>query len=178
MMAAYELADVRAITAGQISEFGTRQDGDQGELSGCAIAPIPRDVIAAMLRLAKVSVSDILYDLSFDNGDIVIAAARNLKTRGVDFETDIRAVQEKARQAGVADLVRVPDQSLWDSNIGEATVVTVNHAVNSNLRQKLLAELKPGSRIVSWAYRIGDLPPDDVVDVRGHKVLLWTVPSR
>jgi hypothetical protein len=175
----YREGDVREVPVGGIGDFGTQTEGDKAEMSGCPFAPAPPAVIEAMLSLARIDASAVLYDLSFDSGDVVIQAARKYKARAADFETfDIPKLREKARQAGVADLVRFPDEGLWSSSVGAATAVTVNHYVNQALKKKLLSELKPGVRIVSWAYGIQDWPPDEVVDTNGRKLLVWTVPRQ
>lgn len=149
--------------------------------------PTPPSVVDHMLALAQVTDKDILYDLGSGDGRIVITAAQKYGARGIGYDLNPQRIQESdenARQAGVTDRVRFVQQDLFESDLSGATVVTLYllPEVNEKLRPKLLRELRPGTRIVSHNYPIGDWEPEDVVaiDVKGvkHYVYLWVVPRR
>jgi len=127
---------------------------------------------------------DVLYDLGCGDGRIVITAAKRFGIRGVGIDIDpdrIAEAQENARQAGVADRVKFIKGDLFDADIKEATVVTLYllPEVNLRLRPKLLSELKPGTRIVSHNYDMGDWKPERsaklTVDGTEHVVYAWTI---
>lgn len=145
--------------------------------------PTPENVVAEMLRLGKVGKGDILYDLGCGDGRIVISAARRFGTRGVGVDIDpkrIRESNENARQAGVSELVRFETGDLFKMDFKDATVVTLYlmPVVNLRLRPRLLQELRPGTRVVSHAFDMGDWRPDQQVDVDPkHRLYLWVVPA-
>ena len=163
-------------------------------IAGCmhplASAPdvrTPYPTVRALLELANVTGKDVVYDLGSGDGRIVITAARELGARGVGVEIDPALVAESratARRLGLTERVRFVEQDIFQTDLGEATVVTLylSADLNRRLRPKLLAELKPGSRIVSHDFDMGDWPPERVVRVRDdgrEQVLyLWTVPAR
>lgn len=145
--------------------------------------PTPPEVVDKMLRMAAVKEGDVLYDLGSGDGRIVITAAKQHKVRGVGIDIDpqrIREAEENARAAGVTDLVRFSNEDLFQANISEATVVTLYllESLNEKLRPKLLRELKPGTRIVSHAFRMGDWEPERSDNVNGVMIYYWTVPAR
>jgi SAM-dependent methyltransferase len=163
--------------------------------AGCARVPgvevpdvrTPPEVVVEMLRLARVGRDDVVYDLGSGDGRIVIAAARDFGARGVGIELDPDLVTEaarNARRAGVVERTRFLRQDIFDADISEATVVTLYlwPDVNLRLRPKLLSQLKPGSRIVSHDFPIGDWQPVRVVNFKGpertHVLSLWIVPPR
>ncbi len=134
-----------------------------------------------MLRLARVSPADVVYDLGSGDGRIPIAAARDQGGGGVGIELDARLValaRCNAREAGVDKQVEFREQDLFKADLREATVVTLFllPEMNRRLKAKLLAELKPGTRVVSHRFDFGDWPPDRVQHSGGHPILLWTVP--
>ncbi len=142
--------------------------------------PTPEDVVAGMLRLANVKRGDIVYDLGSGDGRIVIQAAKRYGARGVGIDIDPERVEEASRNARaekVSDRVRFLNQDLFDSDLGEATVVTLYllPRLNLKLRPKLLAELKPGTRIVSHGFDMGDWKPDRVAQVGSTTIYLWTI---
>ena len=162
---------------------------------GCARAPgsvvpdvrTPQVVVVEMLRLASVSSSDVVYDLGSGDGRIVITAAQEFGARGVglEIEPDLVAEAERnARRAKVADRVRFVQQDIFEADLSEATVVTMYLGIDVNLRlrPKLLAQLRPGSRIVSHDFPIGDWKPERVVKFQGperiHVLSLWIVPPK
>ena len=143
--------------------------------------PTPHHVVAAMLRLAGVSRADVVYDLGSGDGRIPIAAARDFGARSVGLELDsslVEAARCNARTAGLEKQVEFRHQDLFRADLGEATVVTLFlfPDMNRQLAPKLRAELRPGARIVSHRFGLGDWPPDRQVEADGHMLLLWTVP--
>jgi len=146
----------------------------------------PHEVVAQMLRLAGVDRNDVVYDLGSGDGRLVIAAARDFGARGVGVEIDPRLVAqsvESARRAGVGDRVTFREQDLLQTDLADATVVTLylSPALNLRLRPKLLRELRAGARIVSHDFDMGDWPPARAlrIDVRerASQVYLWVVPK-
>lgn len=143
--------------------------------------PTPRPVVAAMLHLAGVSRTDVVYDLGSGDGRIPIAAARDHGARGVGIELDGRMIERarcNAREAGIERLVEFRQEDLFRADLREATVVTLFlfPDMNRRLLPKLLAELQPGTRIVSHRFGLGDWAPERSIEARGHPLLLWTVP--
>jgi ubiquinone/menaquinone biosynthesis C-methylase UbiE len=123
------------------------------------------EAVKAMLKLADVKRSDIVYDLGCGDGRIVIAAAKEYGAHGVGIDINPERIQEakaNAKRAGVENLVRFEENDLFDADIHEASVVTLFllSSVNLKLRPKLLKDLKPGTRIVSNTFDMGDWKPD------------------
>jgi SAM-dependent methyltransferase len=140
-----------------------------------------------MLRLARVDRNDVVYDLGSGDGRLVIAAARDFGARGVGIEIDPKLVAlsvESARQAGVADRVTFRQGDLFQTDLSDATVVTLylSTAINLRLRPKLVRELRPGSRIVSHAFAMGEWNPSQTISVqtrdRAVEVYLWVIPPK
>jgi cyclopropane fatty-acyl-phospholipid synthase-like methyltransferase len=137
-----------------------------------------------MLKLGEVKRGDVLYDLGSGDGRIPIAAAKQFGVRGVGIDIDPERIAEanaNAKEAGVANLVRFRQEDLFRANISEATVVTLYllPSLNEKLMPKLLADLKPGTRIVSHAFLMGDWKPEQTVEVDGGGTIYrWTVPQR
>lgn len=149
--------------------------------------PTHEKVVAEMLRVANVRKEDVLYDLGSGDGRIVITAARELGTRGTGIDIDperVRDANENARRAGVTDKVKFVQGDIFDAKISDATVVTLYllPSVNMRLRPKLLSELRPGTRIVSHNYDMGDWKPEKTIRVNtpsgDHTVYYWVVPRR
>jgi predicted RNA methylase len=145
-------------------------------------APTAPVVVDAMLVLARVGANDVVYDLGSGDGRIVIMAAKNYGARGVGIELDPRLVaisRQAAIENGVADKVTFIEGDLFEQDITAATVVTLYlwPSINTRLESKLRRELRPGARIVSNAFGIGNWRPDDAGRASdGSAVLLWTVP--
>jgi SAM-dependent methyltransferase len=145
--------------------------------------PTPENVVAKMLELAKVGPVDVVYDLGSGDGRIVIAAARRHGARGVGIDIDPQRVKEaraNARKAGIAARVEFQEGDLFKADISAASVVTLYllPSLNLKLRPKLLAELKPGTRIVSYGFDMGDWKPATVHEVGSSTVYLWVIPDR
>lgn len=149
--------------------------------------PTPPETVAEMLRLANIQKGDVLYDLGSGDGRIPIAAAKQFGIRAVGIEIDpklISAAESNARAAGVADLVRFRNEDMFRIDVSEANIVTLylSDKLNVLLRPKLLRELRPGARIISHDFRMGDWKPEQTVRVPWGKlyrtVYLWTVQAR
>ena len=151
--------------------------------------PTPREVVAQMLALARPTRGDVLYDLGSGDGRINIEAARRFGTRGVGVDLNPVRVEEataNARRAGVGDRVRFRKQDLFDTDLRTASIVTLYllPRVNLELRPKLFEQLRPGSRVVSHAFNMGDWEPDTTVEVKVTQglgramVYAWTIPAQ
>ena len=148
--------------------------------------PTTEPVVERMLKMAKVGKNDVVYDLGSGDGRIVIAAVQRYgAARGVGIDLDperVAEARENAQKAGVTDRVRFVQGDLFQADLREATVVTMYllQDVNLKLRPKLLKELRPGTRVVSHNYHMGDWQPKDkaTVEVDGieHSVYLWVMP--
>ena len=135
-----------------------------------------------MLSLARVGPDDVVYDLGCGDGRIVIMAAKKYGARAVGIDIDPRRIaeaRENARKAGVEDRVQFRQEDLFKADIGEASVVTLYllTRVNERLQPKLLRELKPGTRIVSHDFGIGDWPPANTLRVGSSTIHYWVVPG-
>ena len=142
--------------------------------------PTPSEVVDAMLKLAKVTSNDVVYDLGSGDGRIPIAAAKTYGAHAVGIDIDperIREATANARASGVADKVTFRNEDLFTANISPATVVTLylSPSVNVRLAPKLMKELKPGTRVVSHAFDLGSWKPQQRVAVNERPIFLWTV---
>ena len=145
--------------------------------------PSPNAVVEAMLKLAGVTPADNVYDLGCGDGRIVIQAAKEYKAHGVGIDINPKRIQEaraNALQSRVGPRVRFEQNDLFQADIHDASVVTLYlmPSVNLRLRPKLLKELKPGSRIVSHSFDMGDWNPDKELRVEDTVIYLWTVPAK
>jgi len=145
--------------------------------------PTPQPVVDAMLKMANVRKGDILYDLGSGDGRIPITAAKRFGVRAIGIDIDPERIAEakaNAQKAGVTNLVTFRNDDLFASDFSEARVVTLYRldSLNEKLRPKLLRELKPGTRIVSHAFRMGDWEPEQTQEIDGRMVYFWTVPAR
>jgi SAM-dependent methyltransferase len=162
---------------------------DDTTTKGAPYVPSSNRVVLKLLELADVSNDDVVYDLGSGDGRIVIAAARDFGARGVGVEIDSQLVQKaraKAREAGVADRVEFRQGDLFDTDLSDATVVTLYlwPDMNNRLRPKLQRELDPGDRVVSHSFDIDDWPADTTVyfkstsSMADEKTLFrWTIPN-
>ena len=157
-----------------------------------AYVPTTNDAVEAMLQLAGVTSADTVYDLGCGDGRIVVAAAKLRGARGVGIDIDPVRVSESranAKKAGVEKRVRFEENDVFEADIHEATVVTLFllPELNVKLLPKLLRDLKPGTRIVSNTFDMGDWQPAKEVTVGdpdeaghpfSHRLYLWIVPAR
>src|SRR5437867_6211133 len=153
--------------------------------------PTTEQAVQAMLKLADVKKTDFVYDLGCGDGRIVIAAAKDFGARGVGIDINpvrIAEAKENAKKAGVENLVRFEENDLFQADIHGASVVTIFLLpdINLKLRPKLLKELKPGTRLVSNTFDMGDwkadneatVGPEDQESFLSHKLFLWIIPER
>ena len=144
--------------------------------------PTPDDVVTKMLDMANVTKKDTVYDLGSGDGRIVIAAAkRGARAVGVDIDPErIKESTENARKAGVTDRVKFINGDLFNTDLTDATVVTLYllPSVNQRLKPKLLRELPAGARIVSHSFDMGSWEPEETAVVNGSTVYKWVVPPR
>jgi predicted RNA methylase len=147
--------------------------------------PTPQEVVDAMLKLAKVTKNDVIYDLGSGDGRIPITAAKAFGARGVGIDIDpqrIKEATENLKTAGVGDRVKFLNQDLFTTDISEATVVTLYllPSLNVKLIPKLNKELKPGTRVVSHAFDMSsdgtERKPKETLNVNGRTVYFWTIP--
>jgi len=144
--------------------------------------PTPQAAVDAMLDVAQVKATDVVYDLGSGDGRIVITAAKKYGARGVGVEIDpalVKKARDNAAAAGVSNRVRFITENLFAANISEATVVTLYllQSINERLRPKLVRELKPGTRIVSHMFNMGpEWPPEKTLEVDRSRIFFWTIP--
>lgn len=148
-------------------------------------AGTPQPVVDAMLRLARVTADDVVYDLGSGDGRIVILAAQQYGARGVGIEIQphlVEAARQIARDGAVDGRVRFVEGDLFTADISEATVVTLwlSRPVNARLEPKLKRELRPGARVVSHQFPIPNWTPDVTVvaDYDKTNLFLWTIPAK
>jgi SAM-dependent methyltransferase len=147
--------------------------------------PTPQEVVGRMLVLAGVAKNDVIYDLGSGDGRILIAAAKKYGARGVGFELDpglIKLARENARREGVEKLVEFRQQDLFTADLSPASVVTLYLSYDGNraVREQLKRQLKPGARVVSYTFDMGDWPPkiaETYRDAAGesHSLYLWEI---
>ncbi len=149
--------------------------------------PTPPEVVERMLEMAKVNKNDVLYDLGSGDGRIPITAVQKRdvsRAVGIDINPErISEANANAQKAGVTDRVTFLNQDLFKSDFSDATVMTLYllPSLNVKLRPQLFSQLKPGTRIVSHDFDMGEWKPERVekvqVNGRTHTVYLWTVPE-
>jgi Methyltransferase domain len=150
--------------------------------------PTPEMIVDEMLRMAEVKGDDVLYDLGSGDGRIPITAAKQFGTRGVGIDLNPERVNEanqNAKKAGVTDKVRFIEGDIFKSDFREASVVTLYllPEINLRLRPQLLEQLKPGTRVVSHNYNMGDWQPEQTKTITtpdgvDHFIYFWRVPDR
>ena len=141
----------------------------------------PESVVEAMLEMAQVRESDVVYDLGSGDGRIVIAAAASREARGVGIEIDADLIDlsiDNAREAGVEDLVSFVQEDFFETDFHDATVVMLylQPKVNKKLRPILAEQLAPGTRVVSHRYEIRDWTPIERIKVEGRSIFLYVIP--
>ena len=141
--------------------------------------PTPQNVVDAMLTLAHVTPADVVFDLGSGDGRIPITAATKFGARGVGIEIDaslVRLARENAARAGVSDRVSFIEGDLFQADLSSATVVAIFLLPSMNMRliPRFERELRPGARIVSHHFAMGDRwEPDAEQDVSGLSQYLW-----
>ena len=150
--------------------------------------PTPHDVVDKMLKLAKVTKDDVVYDLGCGDGRIVVTAARKFGCRGIGFEIDpdrIKESNENVKKYKVGQLVQIKNQNIFDTDLSKASVITLYLLPRLNKRLvPQFEKMKPGSRIVSHAYNMPGIKPDETITVKSrednttHTLYLWTIPLK
>ncbi|NJK38660.1 MAG: class I SAM-dependent methyltransferase [Oscillatoriales cyanobacterium RM2_1_1] len=149
--------------------------------------PTPLDAVQVALELAVVTDQDILYDLGCGDGRVVIAAAQQFGARGIGIDINpdqIWAAQQKAEAAQVGDRVKFYVENLFESDFTEATVMFLYLLPHLNLKLKprLLAKLRPGTRIISRDFDMGEWEPEQKIHLPDSEepctLYRWTVPPR
>lgn len=181
-MLGHRLLPVRLLGVAAIALAGACSAQAQTVDLDVPFVPTPQDVVDRMLQLADVGPDDYLIDLGSGDGRIPITAAREHGTTGMGVDLNPQRVEEaeaNAKQAGVEDKVDFHVQDLYETDIGEATVLSMYllPQVNLDLRPRILEELDPGTRVVSHAFDMGDWEPDAHESVGGRQVFLWVVPA-
>lgn len=145
--------------------------------------PTPPEVVDAMLTAAKVTKDDVVYDLGCGDGRIVIMAAKKYGATGIGVDLNperIKEANENAVKDSVTDKVKFHVGDLFEFDFSKASVLTLYllPQVNLKLKPKILSEMKPGSRVVSHAFDMGDWQPEQKLEVDGRTVYMWTVPAK
>ena len=157
------------------------QARDAARIPDVFYVPTPPRVVDAMLKLARVTDKDVVYDLGCGDGRIPIAAARQYGARGVGIDIDPKRIEEaneNAKAAGVTGKVTFITQDMFEADIHDATVVTLYllPSLNERLMPKLKKELKPGTRVISHAFDMGFAwPPDEKGEADGKSYYLWVI---
>jgi SAM-dependent methyltransferase len=144
--------------------------------------PTPQEVVDKMIELGGVKKGDTVYDLGSGDGRIVITAAKK-GARAVGFEIDgdlVKESRQNIQKAGVENLAEIRQQDILTVDLSPASVVTMYLLpdVNLKLRPNVLSQMKPGSRVVSHAFDMGDWKPDKTERVDGRTIYLWIVPAK
>jgi len=142
--------------------------------------PTPPNIVEAMLKLAKITKEDVVYDLGCGDGRIVIEAAKRYGVRAVGIDIDPQRIAEaraNAKKAGVTKLVEFRLGDLFEADLRPATVVTLYllPSLNVKLAPKLRSELRKGARIVSHDFEMGDWKPDETFDAGGRTIYRWNI---
>ena len=166
-----------------VTGLAQRQEELAAQAPDVIYVPTPQDVVEEMLKLAHVKKGDVLDDLGSGDGRIAVTAAKKYGIRAVGIDIDperIRAATENARKAGVSGLVQFRREDLFKADFGEATVVTLYLLpdLNVKLRPRLWQELRPGTRIVSHQFDMGDWKPEKQLELNGRTLYFWTIPGR
>lgn len=143
--------------------------------------PTPEALVTRMLQLAQIRPDDYVVDLGSGDGRIVIAAARDFKARGlgIEYNADMVAfAQRRAREAGVADRARFVQGDIFATDFSDATIVTMYLLPELNMRLRhTLLQMKPGTRLVTHQFTMGDWTPDEVSTIENRPGYLWIVPA-
>src|SRR4051794_1739661 len=172
-----------AVLLSALSVFGIAPQPPARKTPDIHFAVTPQPLADAMLALARVTKTDVVYDLGSGDGRIVVLAAQKYGARGVGVEIDhglIEISRTVAREGEVADRASFIEGDLFTADISQATVVTLwlSTTVNQRLEAKLKRELRPGARIVSRQFPIGAWPPDRELRIGDEILRLWTIPPR
>lgn len=186
-LASTRLRPLRGLRRGRLLLLATFMGAQQAappRQPDVIFVPTRESVADQMLQLAGVTSKDVVYDLGSGDGRVVILAAQKYGARGVGIELDSKLVKisrEVAREGEVESRVTFIHGDLFEADISPATVVTIylSARVNARLEPKLRKELRPGTRVVSHQFPIGEWAPDKTLTAEdGTQLYLWTVPKR
>jgi SAM-dependent methyltransferase len=144
--------------------------------------PTPPEIVEAMLKLGEIKSTDFVIDLGCGDGRIVVMAAEKFGARGLGYDINpdrVKEANENAEKAKVTERVKFIEKDLFAADIHEATLVTLYLLpdVNMRLRPKLWKDLKPGTRVVSHSFDMGDWTPEKKVEINGRTLYFWRVPK-
>ena len=164
------------------------EEEDKSPKPDVVYVPTPNDVVAKMLQLAKVSKKDVVYDLGCGDGRIVVTAASKFGCQGVGYDINpvrVKESLENIKKAGVGELVQIKQENIFEADLTPASVVTLYLLPRLNVQLiPQLNKLKPGSRVVSHAYDMEGVTPDETITVKSkedganHLIYLWTIPLK
>ena len=177
-------AVVGALSTGALAQQAAPFEPTVGQAGKDVVwVPSPQALVDRMLDMAKITTSDFLMDLGSGDGRTVITAAkRGINAQGIEYNPDmVELSQANAKKEGVTDKVQFVQGDLFQQDISKATVLTMYLLpdVNMKLRPKIWSDLKPGTRIVSHAFTMGDWTPEATTTgpSGGNMVYLWIVPD-
>lgn len=156
---------------------------DEGMNLDVPFVPSEESVVDVILELANIGAKDVLYDLGSGDGRILIAAAKEWGTRGVGIDIDPSRIAEAAayaKWAQLEDLVEFIEDDIFTADISEATAVTLYllQSVNERLKSRLLDELRPGTRVVSHTFHMGEWKADEKREIDGTTIYKWIIPAK
>ena len=183
LRASAALAVTYALPAGLIGVARAQAQDEIARPLDVPYVPTPLPVVDAMLDLAKVNKSDVVYDLGCGDGRIVVRAATRFGCHGVGVDLNperVREAKANASRANVTELTRFEVGDVFEFDFSAASVVTMYllPSVNLKLRPRLLKELKPGTRVVSHDFHMGDWVAETTREVGRSRIYLWTIPAR
>ena len=154
----------------------------EAQESDVPYVPTPNPVVNRMLEVANIDSNDVVYDLGSGDGRIVIQAAKKYGARGVGIEIDpdlVEKARKNAHEAGVSNLVEFRRTDLFETDISDATAVTLYllPSVNKKLRPKLFQELEPGTPVVSHDFDMGEWAPEETAEMDGDTIYRWIIPE-
>lgn len=156
-------------------------DGEAPPQPDVIYAPTPPEAVTGIMEMAAVGPDDVVYDLGSGDGRLVIAAAeRGATGTGVEIDPELIEVSRaNAQAAGVAERTKFVQADLFAFDFSDASVVTLylSDRLNVQLRPRLLEELAPGTRVVSYIFAMGDWPPDETARFAGNEVSMWVIPA-
>jgi predicted O-methyltransferase YrrM len=145
--------------------------------------PTPQKVVDRMLQLARPKAGEFLIDLGSGDGRIPITAAKRygIQALGIDIDpVRIAEANRNAKKAGVAGKVAFRQENLFETDISKADIITLYllERLNMKLRPRLFSELRPGARVVSHDFSMGDWKPDRYETVQNSTIYFWTIPGK
>jgi SAM-dependent methyltransferase len=175
------------VLLGAAVALADKEDKTKDKEPDVIYVPTPQAVVDKMLELAKVTKKDVVYDLGCGDGRIVVTAGKKYGCKASGFDLDPERIKESkanVAKAKVGKLVQIQKQDIFTLDLSPASVVTLYLLPDLNV--KLIPQLnktKPGSRVVSHAFKMGDIKPEKEVTVtdkegREHTIYLWTTPLK